>query len=95
MRCGVAGISSIETPKGESASFTALRIAAGAPIAPPSPRPLAPVTEPAAGVSRCRNSSLVQQRHYYRELGGTLLRCPLYPQKRTSFGRSVAVTRRK
>src|SRR5438477_5841011 len=52
MRCGVAGISSIATLKGDSASLTALIIAAGAPIAPPSPRPLAPVSEEAAGVSR-------------------------------------------
>ena len=51
MRCGVAGISSIEMPNGESASLTALRIAAGAPIVPPSPRPLAPVRDDAAGVS--------------------------------------------
>ena len=40
MRCGVAGISSIETPNGDSASLTALSTAAGAPMAPPSPKPL-------------------------------------------------------
>src|SRR5437899_11687921 len=48
MRCGVAGSSSIETPKGASASLMALRIAAGAPIAPPSPRPFALVIENAS-----------------------------------------------
>src|SRR5208282_400519 len=41
MRRGVAGISSIVTPNGVSASLMALRMAAGAPMAPPSPRPLA------------------------------------------------------
>ena len=41
MRCGVAGISSIDTPNGESASLMALITAAGAPMAPPSPSPLA------------------------------------------------------
>ena len=41
MRCGVAGNSSIDTPNGASASLIALTTAAGAPIAPPSPRPLA------------------------------------------------------
>src|SRR5262249_36946909 len=51
--CGVAGSSSIETPKGASASLIALRIAAGAPIAPPSPRPFALVMENASdSVSR-------------------------------------------
>src|SRR5215470_4479517 len=48
IRCGVAGSSSIETPKGASASLMALRIAAGAPIAPPSPRPFALVIENAS-----------------------------------------------
>src|SRR5229473_381251 len=48
IRCGVAGSSSIETPKGASASLMALRIAAGAPIAPPSPRPFALVIEHAS-----------------------------------------------
>src|SRR4029078_5834719 len=38
---GVAGISSICTPNGVSASLMALSTAAGAPIAPPSPTPLA------------------------------------------------------
>ena len=51
MRCGVAGISSISTPNGESASFIALIIAAGAPIVPPSPSPLALVIEFVLGVS--------------------------------------------
>jgi hypothetical protein len=52
MRCGVAGNSSIETPNGASASLMALRMAAGAPMAPPSPRPLALVTEASVRVSR-------------------------------------------
>ena len=52
MRWGVAGNSSIETPNGESASLTALTIAAGAPMVPPSPRPLALVTEAGVSVSR-------------------------------------------
>src|ERR1700733_12977122 len=56
IRCGVAGISSIATPNGDSASLTALMIAAGAPIVPPSPRPLAPVTDDAAGDSTWCNS---------------------------------------
>src|SRR6185437_6977358 len=41
MRWGVAGISLISTPNGESASLIALTTAAGAPIVPPSPRPFA------------------------------------------------------
>jgi hypothetical protein len=41
MRCGVAGSSSIDTANGARASLMALRMAAGAPIAPPSPRPFA------------------------------------------------------
>ena len=45
IRCGVAGISSIATPNGASASLMALTTAAGAPIAPPSPTPLALVIE--------------------------------------------------
>ena len=52
MRCGVAGISSIDTPNGLSASLMALITAAGAPIAPPSPRPLALVIEASVSVSR-------------------------------------------
>src|SRR5258708_22969681 len=48
IRCGVAGSSSIEMPKGASASLMALRIAAGAPIVPPSPRPFALVIENAS-----------------------------------------------
>ena len=51
MRCGVAGISSMSTPNGESASLIALTTAAGAPMQPPSPRPLAFVIELALGVS--------------------------------------------
>ncbi len=49
---GVAGISEIPTPRGRRASQTALITAAGAPIAPPSPNPLAPVIE--ASVMVCR-----------------------------------------
>src|SRR5450631_2331675 len=51
MRCGVAGISSISTPNGVSASLMALTTAAGAPMLPPSPRPLAWVIEVVLGVS--------------------------------------------
>jgi hypothetical protein len=51
MRCGVAGISSISTPNGESASLIALITAAGAPMQPPSPKPLAMVMEFGLGVS--------------------------------------------
>src|SRR5262245_23956885 len=49
--CGVAGISSISTPNGDNASLIALITAAGAPMVPPSPRPLARVTEFWLGVS--------------------------------------------
>src|SRR5215470_8679090 len=42
IRCGVIGISKMQTPNGASASETALSTAAGAPIVPPSPTPLAP-----------------------------------------------------
>src|SRR5262249_48071709 len=56
MRCGVAGISSISTPKGESASLIALTTAAGAPMQPPSPRPFAFVIEFGLGVSMWCNS---------------------------------------
>src|ERR1700738_3537293 len=51
IRCGVAGISSMDTPNGDNASLTALITAAGAPIAPPSPSPLALVIEVPGGVS--------------------------------------------
>ena len=51
MRCGVAGISSISTPNGDSASLMALITAAGGPMAPPSPRPLARVFDCVLGVS--------------------------------------------
>jgi len=37
IRCDVIGISKIPMPNGASASETALRTAAGAPIVPPSP----------------------------------------------------------
>src|SRR6185312_709019 len=50
-RCGVAGISSISTPKGPSASLIALITAAGAPMPPPSPRPFALVIDSVLGVS--------------------------------------------
>src|SRR6516165_2967585 len=43
---GVAGSSSMDAPKGEIASLMALRIAAGAPMVPPSPSPFALVTDP-------------------------------------------------
>jgi hypothetical protein len=52
IRCGVIGISKIPTPNGVSASEIALRTAAGAPIVPPSPTPLAPVTLTSVRVSR-------------------------------------------
>src|SRR4029079_17714554 len=51
MRCRAAGISSISTPNGDSASLTALMTAAGAPMVPPSPSPLALVIEFVLGVS--------------------------------------------
>ncbi len=51
-RSGVIGMSSISTPRCASASDTAFAIAAGAPIMPPSPIPLAPVAECVDGVSR-------------------------------------------
>jgi hypothetical protein len=51
MRCGVAGISLISTPKDDSASLMALITAAGAPMPPPSPRPLALVIDWVDGVS--------------------------------------------
>jgi hypothetical protein len=44
IRCGVIGISKTPIRHGASASETALSTAAGAPIVPPSPTPLAPVT---------------------------------------------------
>ena len=53
IRCGVAGISSISTPNGVSASLMALSTAAGAPMAPPSPRPLALVMDCGARAFRC------------------------------------------
>ena len=55
MRCGVAGISSIDTPNGDSASLTALSTAAGAPMAPPSPKTLG------AGDGGCRRRFDVMQ----------------------------------
>src|SRR6185312_3502040 len=52
MRGGVTGISKNSTPKGESASTMALTTAAGAPMAPPSPTPFAPVMVACETVSR-------------------------------------------
>src|SRR5439155_21803534 len=52
MRGGVTGISKNSIPKGESASTMAFTTAAGAPIAPPSPTPLAPVIVASEMVSR-------------------------------------------
>src|ERR1700724_405779 len=52
IRCGVIGISKIPTPNGASASETALSTAAGAPIVPPSPTPLAPVRLASVKVSK-------------------------------------------
>src|SRR5690606_26344865 len=51
IRCGVAGISSIWTPNGVSASLMAFTTAAGAPMVPPSPMPLALVIEASVWVS--------------------------------------------
>src|SRR5690242_18970146 len=48
---GAAGISSISTWNGASASLIAFRTAAGAPMAPPSPTPLALVIEASLVVS--------------------------------------------
>src|SRR5215472_6051448 len=42
IRAGVAGISRLLTPSGDSASITALTIAGSAPTVPASPAPLAP-----------------------------------------------------
>src|SRR5262249_3862215 len=42
MRCGVIGDINNSAPSGRSASFTALAMAAGGAIAPPSPMPLTP-----------------------------------------------------
>src|SRR5215467_8672801 len=50
--CGVIGISKMPTPNGANASDTALSIAAGAPIVPPSPTPFAPVTLASVSVAR-------------------------------------------
>ena len=63
MRCGVAGNSSIDTPNGESASLIALTTAAGAPIAPPSPSPLACVIEACVQVSQMMD---LDRRHLVR-----------------------------
>jgi hypothetical protein len=42
MRRGVIGETSSSAPNGRNASFTALAMAAGGAIAPPSPMPLTP-----------------------------------------------------
>jgi hypothetical protein len=46
------GNASTSMSRCESASATALAMAAGAPMVPPSPIPLAPVSENSQGVSR-------------------------------------------
>ena len=51
IRCGVAGMVSISTLNGVSASLMALSTAAGAPMVPPSPSPLALVIDCVDGVS--------------------------------------------
>ena len=56
MRCGVAGISLMAAPNGASASLIALRIAAGGPMAPPSPSPFDCVSVAPLSVSRCSSS---------------------------------------
>src|SRR2546428_259233 len=48
---GVMGVSATLAPSGASASFTALRTAAGAPTTPDSPTPLAPSGDMRVGVS--------------------------------------------
>src|SRR5262249_40044425 len=48
---GVIGDTSISTPSGRKASLTALAMAAGGAIAPPSPIPLTPNSVCGAGVS--------------------------------------------
>src|SRR3954451_3513577 len=55
-RSGVIGMRSISAPRWASASLTAVAMHAGAPIVPPSPMPLAPVSENCDGVSRWRIS---------------------------------------
>ena len=52
IRCGVMGISKMPMPHGASASEIALSTAAGAPIVPPSPTPLAPVMLASVNVSK-------------------------------------------
>src|SRR5690606_34085733 len=49
---GVMGVLSSSVPVPRSASLTAFSTAAGAPMVPPSPAPLAPVSVNAQGVSR-------------------------------------------
>src|SRR5262245_4424462 len=51
IRCGVRGVSLTSTPNPRSASFTALKIAAGGGMAPPSPTPLMPYSVLGDGVS--------------------------------------------
>src|SRR5580704_5955517 len=52
-RRGVSGVSLKLAPMPENASATALAIAAGGAMAPPSPRPLTPYSVVSAGVTRC------------------------------------------
>src|SRR5687768_3460417 len=56
-RSGVMGWSEISAPNGASASLTALRMAAGAPVVPASPAPLKPPAIDGAGVSRWWSSN--------------------------------------
>ena len=53
MRRGDNGVSVISAFSGRNASFTALKIAAGGGIAPPSPTPLMPNSVFGEGVSMC------------------------------------------
>jgi len=53
IRTGVSGRSCTSAPMARSASFTALRIAAGGPTAPPSPIPLTPNSVCGDGVCMC------------------------------------------
>src|ERR687885_823721 len=57
-RSGVMGSRSISMSRCDRASATALAIAAGAPMVPPSPIPLAPVSVYSQGVSKCRISTV-------------------------------------
>src|SRR6266540_5173240 len=56
-RSGVTGSSVISIPSGARASATALAMAAGAPMVPPSPTPLKPPRVDGDGCSRCITST--------------------------------------